>query len=125
MSSYGVSGGAFTTISASVPDFQGAACWVEVTRHGRYAYVANTGSDNVSGYRIAADGSISLLDADGVTAPAGDAPADVAEGRGRALYVRNGGDGTISSYERRHGGSLVPTGTVGGIPAGASGLAAE
>ncbi|HVP01021.1 MAG TPA: beta-propeller fold lactonase family protein [Solirubrobacteraceae bacterium] len=126
VSSYSVVGGTFTSISASVPDFQGAACWVAVTRSGRFAYVANTGSNDVSGYRIAPDGSISLLDPDGVTAVAGAAPADVAEGTAqRALYVRNGGDGTISSYRELPDGSLVPTGTVGGIPAGASGLAAE
>ena len=115
----------FTSISASVPDFQGAACWVAVGGGGRFAYVANTGSNDVSGFRIARDGSISLLNADGVTAAAGVAPADVAEGSRRALYVRNGGDGSISSYREREDGSLVPNGTVSGIPASASGLAAE
>ncbi len=125
VSSYGVRGGVLTSISASVPDFQGAACWVAVAGGGRFAYVANTGSNDVSGFRISRDGSISLLNADGVTAAAGAAPADVAEGSRRALYVRNGGDGSISSYRQRDDGSLVPNGTVSGIPASASGLAAE
>jgi len=126
VSSYSVTDGGFASISASVPDLQGAACWVAVAQGGRFAYVANTGSNDVSGYRIARDGSISLLDPSGVTAPAGAAPADVAEAGDRpALYVRNGGDGSISSYRERFDGSLLPTGTVTGIPAGATGLAAE
>ena len=126
ISSYDVRYGSFTSISASVPDFQGAACWVAVAQHGRFAYVANTGSNDVSGYRIARDGSISLVNTDGVTAPAGAAPADVAEGGdSQTLYVRNGGDGSISSYRERFDGSLVPTGTITGIPAGATGLSAE
>ena len=125
VSSYDVRNGVFASISASVPDFQGAACWVAIGGGGRYAYVANTGSADVSGFRIARDGSISLLDPTGVTAPAGAAPADVAEsGDQRAVFVRNGGDGSISSYRERYDGSLVPTGTVGGVPAGATGLAA-
>jgi 6-phosphogluconolactonase len=126
VSSYAVRGGGFASISASVPNFQGAACWVAVAQGGRFAYVANTGSADITGYRIARDGSISLLDASGVTAAAGAAPADVAEAGDRpALYVRNGGDGSISSYRERFDGSLTPTGTVTGIPAGATGLAAE
>ncbi len=126
VSSYDVRNGAFTSISASVPDFQGAACWVTVAGGGRYAYVANTGSADISGFRIARDGSISLLDASGVTAAAGAAPADIVEsGDGRAVFVRNGGDGSISAYRERFDGSLLPTGTIAGIPAGATGLAAE
>jgi hypothetical protein len=34
------------SISASVPAHQTAACWVVLARHGRYAYITNTGSGN-------------------------------------------------------------------------------
>lgn len=126
VSSYDVRRGAFASISAAVPNLQGAACWVAIGGDGRVAYVANTGSRTVSGYRIARDGTIALLDPSGVTATTGAAPADLDEsGDGRGLFVRNGGDGTISSYRERSDGSLLPAGTVAGIPAGSSGLVAR
>src|SRR5512132_191802 len=45
LSSYSLSSsGLLSAISASVPDNQSAACWVEVTGDGRFAYTTNTGS---------------------------------------------------------------------------------
>jgi 6-phosphogluconolactonase (cycloisomerase 2 family) len=57
--------GVLTTISASVGTNQTANCWVVVTPNGRFAYVTNTGSGSISGYRITFDGELELLDADG------------------------------------------------------------
>ena len=118
--------GAFTSISASVPDFQGAACWVAVGGGGPI----RVRGEHRKQRRLGIPDRPRRVDLapgpDGVTAAAGAAPADVAEvRRPRAVYVRNGGDGSISSYRERYDGSLVPNGTVSGIPAGASGLAAE
>lgn len=46
LSSYEVDeeSGALSIVSASVPTNQTAACWVVTARHGRFAYVTNTGS---------------------------------------------------------------------------------
>jgi 6-phosphogluconolactonase (cycloisomerase 2 family) len=41
---------------------------VVVTADGRVAYTTNTGSDSITGYRIAKDGRLSLLD--GTASPA-------------------------------------------------------
>src|SRR5437867_7368069 len=72
VSSYSLSGGGdLSVITASAGDTESAACWIVVTKDGRFAYTTNTGSGSVSGYRIAADGRLALLDADGVTGVTG------------------------------------------------------
>jgi 6-phosphogluconolactonase (cycloisomerase 2 family) len=53
---------------------QRAACWTVVTRNGRYGYVINAGTGNISGFSIAKDGAVSLLNTDGVTAVTGGNP---------------------------------------------------
>lgn len=111
-------------VSASVPTNQTAACWVVVTKNGRYAYATNTGSDNISAYRIGHDGSLMLI-GDGNAAATGDAPTDADLSRnGRYLYALNSGSGSISAFGIRENGRLTPLGTAGGLAAGAVGLAA-
>lgn len=113
-------------MSPAVPDGQGAACWVAVTPNGRYAYVANTGSSNVSSYRIAPDGSITLMQGAAGDTGAGSAPADVAASPdGGHLYVRNGKTLTLSSFRIRDDGSLAARPLTGELPAAAVGLAAN
>jgi 6-phosphogluconolactonase (cycloisomerase 2 family) len=122
VSSYAVGGdGVLTTISPSVPDGQGAACWVAVTPDGRFAYTANTGSNTVSGYAIGSDGSLTLLG--GGAFPAGMAPADVAVAGG-FLYARNGGSHDVSAFAVGGDGALTPVQTVSGLPIAAAGLVA-
>lgn len=112
--------------SASVPDTQGAACWIAITPNGRYAYVANTGSSSVSSYRIAPAGQIDLVNAVAGQTGDGSAPADAAiSGGGRHLYVRNGGTLTISSFNIEHDGMLSAAPLVTGLPTTAVGLAAN
>lgn len=126
ISSYRLEDGGLETVTPSEPNFQIAACWIAITTDGRFAYSANTGADNISGFAIAPDGTLALLDADGVTAPAGDAPADLALSRGsRYLYVRNGSGGSISGYRVQGDGALEPVTLVSGLPAGSTGLAAR
>jgi DNA-binding beta-propeller fold protein YncE len=77
-------------------------------------------------YRIARDGRLSLLDPSGVTVTTGDGPADLADSAdGSEIFVRNGGDGTISAFHANDDGSLVAVGSVGGLPAGSTALAAR
>lgn len=116
-----------SVISPSVKDGQSAACWVVVTKNGRYAYTTNTASGSVSGYRIARDGSLTLL-GDGLTAitGAGSGPIDAALSKSsQFLYVLNGAIGTVNGYRVGANGSLTPINNVGGLAPGANGLAAN
>ena len=67
-SSYRLAGdGTLSTISAAIPTFQGAACWVAVTPDGRYAYTGN-GAGNVTGFGIGATGALTRQRPDGLSA---------------------------------------------------------
>lgn len=113
-------------VSASVPSTQTAACWIAVTPNGRYAFVTNTASNTVSSYRVAPGGQIELASAVAGQTGSGSAPADAAVSTdGRHLYVRNGRTSTISSFDIGHDGSLIATLVTGGLPATATGLAAN
>ena len=129
LSSYNVSDESsdISVISPSVKDGQSAACWVVVTKNGRYAYTTNTASGSVSGYRVAQDGSLTLL-GDGLTAVigAGTGPIDAALSKSsQFLYVLNSGIGTVNGYRVEANGNLSSTGNVGGLPPGANGLVAN
>jgi 6-phosphogluconolactonase (cycloisomerase 2 family) len=129
VSSYAVSSdGALSGISASVGTTETAACWIIVTPGGRFAYTTNTASGSISGYAVAPDGSLGLLDDDGVTGVTGmgSGPIDLALSRdGRFLYSLNSGNGTLSGFHVAADGRLLSIGTVEGIPGGANGLVAR
>jgi 6-phosphogluconolactonase (cycloisomerase 2 family) len=114
--------GDLRVIDATDPTLQSAACWVVVTRDGRFAYVTNTGSNSVSGFRIFA-GHLFRLNRDGITATTGAAPIDMALSRG-VLHVLNSGDHTISSFRVLKNGQLARIGEVVGLPDAATGLLA-
>ena len=110
--------------SPSVADTQSAACWVVVTPNGRHAYITNTGSDTISSYSVQRSGKISLAQA--VAGAGGAGPIDAAiSATGRHLFVLNSGSQTISSFTISRDGSLGNPGSVGGVPVGANGLAAN
>ncbi|MCI0635461.1 MAG: hypothetical protein L0206_16335 [Actinobacteria bacterium] len=125
-SSYRVSSdGSLVLVSGSVPTTETAACWVVLSKGGRFAYVTNTGSATISGYRVGSGGSISLLDPDGVTATTGAGDIDAAVTRGgEFLYTLDAGPHAISGFQIQADGSLVPVPGAGGLPARANGLAA-
>ena len=114
-------------ISKSVSDGGTAACWIALDpASGKFAYVANNLSNGISSYKVASDGSVSLLQA---VAAAGSGPNDLAvalEGGNSFLYVVNAGNGTVGAFKIRTNGALttlLPTAT--GLPAaGAQGIAA-
>jgi 6-phosphogluconolactonase (cycloisomerase 2 family) len=113
-------------VSPAVANGQGASCWVVTTPDGRYAYVSNTGSANLSRYDVGADGSLTLADAIAASTGAGSAPADSAiASNGHRLYVRNGRTFTIAAYAIDGDGDLGTARFVGGLPATAVGLAAN
>jgi 6-phosphogluconolactonase len=126
VSSYAVEDGIIDPITPSAATTETAACWIVVTKDGRFTYTTNTGSGSISGYRIGSGGELSLLDADGVTGETGPGPIDMALTRGSGfLYSLNSGDGTISGFRVQADGGLSPIGGASGLPAAANGLAAR
>jgi len=117
--------GALARVSAMVMTGQRAACWAVVTPDGRFGYVTNAGTGNLSGFALGRDGSVALLDADGVTAATVGNPTDAAVSRdGRFLYARIGGTNSIAVFAIGADGALQPLPSLPGTPAGLAGLAA-
>jgi 6-phosphogluconolactonase len=110
--------------SASVADTQSAACWVVVTPNGRLAYVTNTGSNTISAYTVGRSGQVALSQAVAAGTDAGPIDAAISP-RGRALFVLNAGGKSIQSYGIGHDGGLSGVARASGLPAGATGLAAN
>jgi 6-phosphogluconolactonase (cycloisomerase 2 family) len=116
--------GALSPISSMVMTGQRAACWTVVTKNGRFGYVTNAGTGNISGFAIGADGSASLLDADGVTAVTGGNPTDAAVSHdGQYLYARVAATNRIAIFRIGSNGSLASLPALDGTPAGLAGLA--
>jgi 6-phosphogluconolactonase len=118
-------GGALTPASSMLMTGQRAACWAVVTKNGRYGYVTNAGTGNISGFTLGQDGSASLLDADGVTATTGGNPTDAAVSHdSRFLYARVAATSSIAIFAIGADGALAALPFLTGTPAGLAGLAA-
>ena len=124
-------------INGPVPDHQIAPCWMVITQDGHFAYTSDADSHTISGYRIHADGTISLLNANGVTGrtPSDTFPLEEGLSRGsRFLYVLDSrlllmppGPATLSGFLIHADGSLTPVIHPAHfkLPFSAIGLAAE
>ncbi|MEK6640390.1 MAG: beta-propeller fold lactonase family protein [Nitrospirota bacterium] len=125
VSSYALHQGSLRLLSASVPDLQSAVCWIVVTKNGKFAFGSNTGSNNISSYRVGRDGTLTLLAS--VAASTGAAPIDMAlRGNSKFLYVLNATAHTIDVLRVDRGnGHLTPVTSLSGLPAGANGLVAR
>jgi len=124
-SSYIVGTAGLTVASGAVLTHQGAPCWAVVTENGRYGYTANAQGGSISGFAIASDGSISLIDGDGRTAVVGGGNIDLAvSGNSRYLYQLNG-NRSISGFRIEANGHLTAVGNVAGLPASTVGLVAR
>jgi len=125
LSSYKVDDNELEVISPSVGTTQTAACWVVVSKNGKYAYTTNTGSGSISSYRIGKDGSLSLLNPTAGLTGMDSRPIDMAVSQnGRYLYALGAGSDTISIFQVKEDGSLKSLGSVS-VPDGAVGLAAR
>jgi 6-phosphogluconolactonase (cycloisomerase 2 family) len=97
-----------------------------VAASGTHAYVANTGSGTVTAYSVAADGTLALVSANGVSGATGAAPADEAfTPASDFFYARNGGDHTLSIVAVAADGRLTKKSDFAGIPRSAVGLVAR
>jgi 6-phosphogluconolactonase (cycloisomerase 2 family) len=108
---------------------QAAPCWLIATTSGRFAFTANAGSGTISGYSIGAHGSMSLINASGVSGStgSGSTPLDLDLSRGdRYLYVLESGAGRIGAFAVGADGGLSPLVGIGGLAAnkGLQGIAA-
>ncbi|MEP6894852.1 MAG: beta-propeller fold lactonase family protein, partial [Chloroflexota bacterium] len=125
VSSYFVHEDEFNTISPSVATTQTAACWIAISKNGKYAYTTNTGSGSISSYSIGADGSLTLLNPVAGSTGIGSGPVDMAfSNNGAYLYTLAGGAHTISIFQMSADGSLTSQGIIS-VPAGVVGLAAQ
>ncbi|MBC7934477.1 MAG: beta-propeller fold lactonase family protein [Rhizobacter sp.] len=109
-------------INGAKANYQSAPCWVAVTKYGRYAFITNTASNNVSSYYVAPWGALYLVD--GNAANSGMGPLDIVVAENNFyVYTLNGGSHSISIYNRTLFGGLHSLGSESGLPAGTTGLA--
>lgn len=108
----------------SQTDGQVALCWIVEARG--FFYVSNTGSNNLSGYRIDTNGRPTLIGPTGVVATTEEGPIDMATAAGgRFLYAQTGIGGTVDEFRVRDDGTLMRLGNVAGLPVGQEGIAAS
>ena len=114
-------------VSASVANGRGTSCWVVV--YNQYAYTSNNNTSDVSLYKIAGDGTLSLTDASAAKTPGN--PNDMAiavdpDNGSAFLYVLESGLGNVGVFKIAANGTLTSVQSASGLPvnAGAQGLAA-
>jgi 6-phosphogluconolactonase len=122
--------GTLQVASGPLETNQLAACWVTVTPSGRYAYVADAHSGTVSGVRVSRDGTLSLLDASGISASggAGSTTLDEAVSPGGHMFSvlvfnTTPGVNAVLNFRIAADGSLHRVSHTAGLPASTSGLA--
>jgi 6-phosphogluconolactonase (cycloisomerase 2 family) len=92
---------------ASASTGQAATCWL--TGIGNSVWASNAGSANLSGYRIAEDGTLA---ANGTTSTDKGTVDAAVSGNGRYLYVQTGAAGIIDEYGIGADGALTAIGSV-------------
>jgi 6-phosphogluconolactonase (cycloisomerase 2 family) len=108
-------------VNGKVNNRQTSACWVAATTFGRYAYVANTGSNTLSAYFVDFSGRLYVIP--WVNEKAGEQPADIiVSSDNRFVYNINGGSNTLGEYKRGILGKLQLIGYINDLPDFAAGL---
>jgi len=124
-SSYEISkDGTLTAISKSIPTTQAAACWVAVTKDGRYAFTANAASDSISTFSVDEDGALTLVFAQAAHLTGAHTTDMALTKNSEFLYANDGATHMISAFRVGADGTLTRLAGVT-IPVGASGLAAQ
>ncbi len=126
VSSYELTGSnTLMVISPAVADGGAATCWITVTADGKFAFVSNTGSGTLSTYQVAGNGTLNLENAVAGSLGSGGAPIDSSlSSDGAFLYVVDSAQGRVVSFAV-HGASLIPLGSVTGLPKTNQGIAAQ
>lgn len=108
--------GAVTPDGAPVANGQAASCWIATARD--FAYVANTGSNDVSVYHVSNSGRVTLVNATAASSVSG-AIDETTAGGGRFLYVQVGLGSSVNAYAVHGDGSLTLIQTAA-VPDGSS-----
>jgi 6-phosphogluconolactonase (cycloisomerase 2 family) len=116
--------GSLTTVTASAPTTQAAACWLVVTGNGRYAFTANAASDSISSFAIDQDGSLTLVAAQAAHSAAAHTTDLALSRNSQFLYALDGGTMTISAFHVTADGHLMRIDGAA-VPSGAAGLASR
>jgi len=113
--------GKIKDVNGAKPDYQVAPCWVATTMYGRFAYMTNNGTNNISSYYVAPWGGLYLVESD--AGKTGAAPLDiVVAANNYYVYSLNAGTNDISGFHRMFFGKLGALNTTGGLPTSATGL---
>ena len=98
--------GGLNVLSAAIPTQQTAACWLDVSPKGRWAYVGNAGSGSLSTYEISNAGTISLLGS--TSLGTGARALDTATSRnGLFVHALNGAAGSVVTFRVSFDGTLT------------------
>ena len=129
ISSYKVnSDGTVTAITHSLATFAAGNCWDAITPDGARVYVSNSGSDNISGFNIGKDGTLTPIAGTVLgNNPSGSHNVDIAvSGDGRFVYTINSQSGNIGIFAINQDGTLTSLGQAGDLPksVGFNGIAA-
>ena len=129
ISSYKVnSNSTLTAISQSVPTLGAGNCWNAITPDGTKVYTSNSGSDNISGFNIGKNGTLTPIAGTIVGEnPTGSHNVDIAiTADGKFLYTINSQSGNVGTFAINQDGSLTDLGQAGDLPksVGFNGIAA-
>ena len=130
ISSYKVNAnGTVTAITHSLATFAAGNCWDAITPDGRWVFVSNSGSDNISGFNIGKDGSLTPIAGTVLgNNPSGSHNVDIAvSADGRFVYTINSQSGNIGVFAiNQQDGTLTSLGQAGDLPksVGFNGIAA-
>jgi 6-phosphogluconolactonase len=96
--------GTLTSIGASpFADHQTAACWVEISRDGRYLFTVNTASNSISRYSISPSGSLELLGSTALKQSKAGAEDARLDPEGDSLFVVDSQGRAVSGFAVRRG----------------------
>jgi 6-phosphogluconolactonase (cycloisomerase 2 family) len=119
----GTNSGNLSPVNGAVANNQSAVCWVATAKHGRFAFVTNTASGNISSYYVGFFGALYLIHPD---IPAEKGPTEIiVSADNRYVYALNSVSHTISQYQRTILGGLTLIGVKSGLPNAATGIAAN
>jgi 6-phosphogluconolactonase (cycloisomerase 2 family) len=96
-------------------------CWIVNTDDGKYAYVTNFQSGDISSYRVEPNGTLVLLNSTAgfIGIGASDQAISI---NSRYLYARNALQGTIAVFRIETDGSLIRLQDIVAVPPGGTAI---